>query len=75
MKKNISPINRTIRAIIGLAIIGVGVYYKNWLGFLGLLPLLSAAFGYCALCCNKEKSCSMPKKTDEHKHGDGCCHH
>ena len=74
MKANMSTINRVIRAVIGLAIISVGFYYQNWLGALGLIPILSAAIGYCPLCCGG-KSCEVKKEVaQEHKHGDGCCH-
>lgn len=76
MKVNMSTTNRVIRALVGLAIIGAGVYFKNWFGALGILPILSAAIGYCPLCCGG-KSCEMKKETApkaEHKHGDGCCH-
>ena len=75
MKANMSIINRVIRAFIGLAIIGAGVYYQNWFGALGVIPILSAAIGYCPLCCGG-KSCETKKevKQEEHKHGDGCCH-
>lgn len=71
-----STTNRVVRALIGLAIIGAGIYFKNWLGALGIIPILSAAIGYCPLCCGG-KSCEMKKEApaqSEHKHGDGCCH-
>lgn len=75
MKANMSTTNRVIRALIGLAIIGAGIYYKNWFGALGVLPILSSAIGYCPLCCGG-KSCEMKKEEKhEHKHGEGCCHH
>ncbi len=78
MKANMSTLNRVIRAAIGLAIIGAGIYYKSWFGALGVLPILSAAIGYCPLCCGGG-SCEMkkdaPQDKGEHKHGEGCCHH
>ncbi len=75
MKANMNRTNRLIRAIIGLAIIGAGIYYKNWFGGLGIIPILSSAIGYCPLCCGG-KSCEMKKEEEkhEHKHGDGCSH-
>jgi len=76
MKANMSILNRVIRAVIGLLIIGAGIYYKSWFGALGILPILSAAIGYCPLCCGGG-SCETKKNKpkDEHKHGAGCCHH
>lgn len=67
--------NRIIRVIVGLAIIGAGIYYKNWFGALGIIPLVSAAIGYCPLCCGGKSGEPKKETSDEHKHGDGCCHH
>ncbi|GEM_PF-792361 len=39
-----------IRVIVSLAIIGAGIYFKNWLGLLGVITLLSAFTGSCPLC-------------------------
>lgn len=39
-----------IRVIVSLAIIGAGIYFKNWLGLLGIITLLSAFTGSCPLC-------------------------
>jgi hypothetical protein len=39
-----------IRVIISLAIISAGIYFKNWLGLLGIITLLSAFTGSCPLC-------------------------
>jgi hypothetical protein len=47
MKKNIGSTDKIIRVIIGAIIIAMGVYYKNWWGALGILPLFTAAIGYC----------------------------
>lgn len=47
MKKNVGSIDRGIRVMAGLVVIGIGVYYQNWWGLLGLLPLLTATIGWC----------------------------
>ena len=49
MKRNIGTIDKTIRIIAGLAIIGAGVYFRSWFGLIGLLPLMTGLVGYCAL--------------------------
>jgi len=38
-----------IRVIVSLGIIGAGIYYKNWVGLLGIVTLLSAFTGSCPL--------------------------
>ncbi len=47
MKTNLGTIDRAIRVILGLAILGAGFYFKNWLGLIGLVPLLTAFVGFC----------------------------
>jgi hypothetical protein len=47
MKTNVGTIDRIIRVILGLGILGAGLYFKNWLGLIGLVPLLTAFVGFC----------------------------
>lgn len=47
MKSNMGSVDRTIRLVLGLAIIVAGVVTKSWWGAIGLLPLLTAAVGWC----------------------------
>jgi hypothetical protein len=49
MKSNIGKTDRIIRALIGLIVIAVGVYLKSWWGAIGLVPLFTAAIGWCGL--------------------------
>ena len=47
MKKNVGGIDKIIRIVAGLAIIGWGVYAQNWWGAVGAVPLLTALIGWC----------------------------
>ncbi|MFH1071175.1 MAG: DUF2892 domain-containing protein [Candidatus Glassbacteria bacterium] len=47
MKCNIGTADKTARIVLGLGIIGVGLYFKSWWGFIGLLPVLTAVIGCC----------------------------
>lgn len=47
MTANVGFIDRSIRIIVGLAILGAGFYFKNWWGLLGVGPLLTAFVGFC----------------------------
>jgi len=47
MKCNVGKTDRIIRVIIGLAIIWAGFYYEEWWGLIGIIPLVTAAIGYC----------------------------
>jgi hypothetical protein len=49
MKKNVGTTDRIIRAVIGLVILALGIYYGSWWGLLGLIALGTAAVGWCAL--------------------------
>lgn len=47
MEKNVGTVDRVIRVVLGLAIIGAGVYYQSWWGVIGIVPLATAAIGWC----------------------------
>ncbi len=49
MKQNIGKTDRIIRVVIGLIVIAVGAYFKSWWGAIGLLPIITAALGWCGL--------------------------
>ena len=46
---NVGGIDKTLRLVAGIAIIGAGVYYQNWLGAIGIIPLGTALLGFCPL--------------------------
>jgi hypothetical protein len=59
MKKcNTRPIAKYIRIVLSLVVIGLGIYYQNWLGALGLLTLYTAFTGKCGA------SLTIKRKTD-----------
>ena len=47
MKANIGTVDRIIRILAGLAMLGAGYYYKSAWGFIGLLPILTATIRFC----------------------------
>lgn len=47
MTKNVGTLDRGIRLIFGLVIIGLGVFYQSWWGAIGIVPLLTAGIGWC----------------------------
>ena len=49
METNVGNIDRTIRLMLGTLIIILGIYYQNWWGALGLIPLITGAIEYCPL--------------------------
>ena len=47
MKRNVGKTDRIIRVLIGLIVIALGAYFKSWWGAIGLLPIITAAVGWC----------------------------
>lgn len=62
-----SKMERIIRVVMALVIFGVGLYFSSWWGLIGLIPLLTGAFGFCPLYVMIGKQscpfgCSISKK-------------
>jgi len=49
MTCNIGTTDRIVRVLLGVAIIAAGLYFKSWWGLIGLVPLATAATGWCAV--------------------------
>ena len=50
MKSNVGSIDRILRIIIGLSVLGAGYYYASWFGLISLV-LLSAMLRFCPPKC------------------------
>ncbi len=67
MKTNIGSIDRTVRIIAGVVIIGLGVYFQSWWGAAGVVPLLTAFLRWCpaytiiGVSSCSSSSCSLKK--------------
>lgn len=52
MVKNMGNVDRVLRGILGLGLLAwavLGSHELNWLGWLGVVPLGTALFGFCPL--------------------------
>ena len=47
MTKNMGQTDRIVRAVVGAGIVVWGLMTSNWLGAIGLIPLATAAMGWC----------------------------
>ncbi|MDM8560324.1 DUF2892 domain-containing protein [Candidatus Parabeggiatoa sp. HSG14] len=51
MKANVGTVDKIFRVIVGLAIIGAGIYLQEpwggWWGAIGIVPLFTAMIGFC----------------------------
>ncbi len=66
MKTNVGTLDRVIRVLLGLSVLGAGYYFKHWLGLLGLVPLLTAFLGFCpAYLPFGLSTCSRPARNQK----------
>lgn len=47
MSKNVGMIDRVVRGIVGLVLLGFALFGGYWWGWIGVIALATAAFGYC----------------------------
>ncbi len=49
MKTNVGGVDKAIRIIAGIVIIGLGIYLKSWWGLIGVAVLATGLLNFCAL--------------------------
>jgi hypothetical protein len=49
MKTNIGKVDRFLRAVTGLGIIGLGIYFHTWWGLIGGIIFLTSVFSFCPI--------------------------
>ncbi|MGH4140614.1 YgaP family membrane protein [Clostridium sp.] len=47
MKCNVGKTDQTIRILIGILIVLIGLYFKSWWGIIGLVPIITGSIRYC----------------------------
>jgi hypothetical protein len=47
MTCNMGGGDRVVRGILGVLILAAGLYFQSWWGLIGLIPLGTAAVGFC----------------------------
>ncbi|KOR32544.1 hypothetical protein TI05_06610 [Achromatium sp. WMS3] len=47
MKPNIGTIDRVVRIVLGVLLIGFGLYQKAWWGAIGVIPIATAFLQWC----------------------------
>jgi len=68
MKANVGGIDRILRYLVGLALLGAGLYFKSWWGLVGLLPILTATVRFCpAYLPFGLSTCALPEAKPEEK--------
>ena len=62
MTANVGGIDRILRYLLGLALLGAGLYFKSWWGLVGLGPILTATFRFCPAYLPLGLSTCKPKE-------------
>lgn len=65
MKKNVGSIDRILRIVLGLGLIGFAVITKNWWGIIGIVPLFTAFINYCPVYSLLKVSTAQKVKTEK----------
>lgn len=65
MTQNLGQTNRMMRAILGTAMISMGLRRKSWWGILGLYPLVTGLMGYCPVTAAARRSAPYLEGYDE----------
>lgn len=47
MKMNVGTVDRLVRLVAGMLILGLGAYYRSPWALVGFVPLLTAFAGFC----------------------------
>ena len=47
MTKNVGGVDRVLRIVVGAGLIAWGLMAQNWWGAIGVIPLATAAIGWC----------------------------
>lgn len=47
MKTNVGSVDRVVRILAGLVILGAGCFFESWWALVGLAPILTALFRFC----------------------------
>jgi hypothetical protein len=64
--QNEGTTDRIIRVVIAFVIFGIAAYFKSWWGLIGIIPLATAAMGWCGLYAIFGMStCPMKQQQDD----------
>ncbi len=49
MQQNVGGLDRTVRIVLGVVGLALGLLFKSWWGLVGLLPLVTGLASWCPL--------------------------
>lgn len=63
MTPNVGGSDRTFRIVLGVVVVGLGIFFKSWWGALGMLPLVTGLLGWCPVYVPFHMSTSLRPAT------------
>lgn len=75
MKQNVGKLDRMVRIAMGLALLSLLFFLEGdirWIGLVGVVPLMTAAMGWCPLYCPLKISTVCEKEGGKSCCGGGC---
>lgn len=72
MKCNIGKNDKVVRFGAAIVIGVLGIYYHSWWGLLALVPLITAAVGFCPIYSLLTFSSSSPEEDVKNRNA-ACC--
>ncbi|MCC5914690.1 MAG: DUF2892 domain-containing protein [Balneolaceae bacterium] len=60
LKKNVGYTDSIIRVVLGVLIVGAGLAFESFWGFIGLIPIISGGIAFCPIYRWMGKETSRP---------------
>jgi len=64
MKKNVGNTDKIIRYVLGIIILILGLIFHTWWGLIGLIPIFTAAIGWCPVYAPLKISTTKEEKKE-----------
>jgi hypothetical protein len=49
MNKNMGKVDKIVRLIVGIVLVGIGIIFKSWWGVIGVIMLATSFVSFCPL--------------------------
>jgi hypothetical protein len=70
MKTNVGSYDAGVRFLLGCVVLFLSVNGLGWWALLGLIPIITAACGFCPLYCLFHIDTAAWEEAHEHRHDD-----
>lgn len=68
MIPNVGGLDRLLRLLVGVTLLGCGIAFNTWWGLIGIVPLTTGLFRFCpAYLPFRFTTCRPPRSPDERR--------